>query len=557
MNPLADVRPTPAPTVAERVATWLDRLRVELAFGVSGGGVAPLWGALSRSPGLRLLHTQHESGAAFAATEASLASRRPVVVFTTTGPGLTNALTGIVAARTEGAHVLLLSGATPTERRLRGATQETGPSGEVDVASAFDLSITVETEAMLATALRRIEAGMQQEGGFVAHLAVPMDVQGLPTTKQLPPAVSAPGPQASEQDLIRVAADLRDKRCVLVAGFHARHHGEEVRQLAERLGAPVVTTPRALGVVPADHPSCLGVVGFAGHDDTLARLAELRPEVVLAVGTALSEGASQWHDALVPSEQLVLVHPRPDAVAGLSPDVPTTWLRGSVASTLQRLVAALPHAAPPPTPRPHPTPVGAPRGLPVSPVDLLDSVQRVVIDGSDTLVLAEAGNSFAWAIHQLQLPTPRLRVSVRWGSMGHATAGVLGAALGSRGRALALVGDGAMLMLHELATAASHDVDATWVVLNDGGMGMCRQGVDMLGISGIDADLAPVRFAAMAAALGVPSRVVEGAEQLDDVLRWAVRGTGPKLVEVPIDRGVTAPIGARVAALTWAGEASP
>ena len=70
---------------------------------MSGGGVAPLWAALSRYRGLEVVHFQHESGAAFAATEAYFAARTPVALFTTTGPGLTNALTGILAARTEGA----------------------------------------------------------------------------------------------------------------------------------------------------------------------------------------------------------------------------------------------------------------------------------------------------------------------------------------------------------------------------------------------------------------------------------------------------------------------
>ena len=74
------------------------RLGVKQAFGVSGGAMAALWDALSSSP-LGVYHFRHETGAAFAAIEAGFAGGRPTVLFTTTGPGLTNALTGIVAAR--------------------------------------------------------------------------------------------------------------------------------------------------------------------------------------------------------------------------------------------------------------------------------------------------------------------------------------------------------------------------------------------------------------------------------------------------------------------------
>ena len=74
------------------------------AFGVSGGAIAALWGALSASD-IKVVHFRHETGAAFAAIEAHFVTNAPVVVFTTTGPGLTNALTGMLAARGEGAKI--------------------------------------------------------------------------------------------------------------------------------------------------------------------------------------------------------------------------------------------------------------------------------------------------------------------------------------------------------------------------------------------------------------------------------------------------------------------
>ena len=112
------------PTVAEALVKILENLGVNYAFGVSGGGIGPLWATLNRSS-IELLHFRHESGAAFAATEAYFANDRPVVVFTTTGPGITNALTGLFAARGEGAKLIFLSAATSTGNRGRGACQET------------------------------------------------------------------------------------------------------------------------------------------------------------------------------------------------------------------------------------------------------------------------------------------------------------------------------------------------------------------------------------------------------------------------------------------------
>jgi len=85
------------PSVAKTVVKMLVEMGVKYAFGVSGGAIAPLWAELQHSE-IQVLHFRHEAGAAFAAVEASLASNRPVVVFSTTGPGITNALTGLFAA---------------------------------------------------------------------------------------------------------------------------------------------------------------------------------------------------------------------------------------------------------------------------------------------------------------------------------------------------------------------------------------------------------------------------------------------------------------------------
>src|SRR6478735_1248618 len=90
--------PVHASSFSDALARLFTELGVKQAFGVVGGAIAPFAEALQRSP-VQVIHTRHEGGAAFAAAEANLATRRPTVVFATTGPGLLNALTGLMAAR--------------------------------------------------------------------------------------------------------------------------------------------------------------------------------------------------------------------------------------------------------------------------------------------------------------------------------------------------------------------------------------------------------------------------------------------------------------------------
>ena len=87
-------------SVSEAVAKMLLDMGVKYAFGISGGGIAPLWSVLLHQ--IEVLHFRHETGAVFAAIELYFASGRPAEVLTTSGPGITNTLTGILAARWDG-----------------------------------------------------------------------------------------------------------------------------------------------------------------------------------------------------------------------------------------------------------------------------------------------------------------------------------------------------------------------------------------------------------------------------------------------------------------------
>ncbi len=405
-------RPAPARRGADRVVDWLLAQGVRLAFGVTGGAVAHLWHALGHAPGLRVVHTAHESSAAFAATEASLETGAPVAVFTTTGPGLTNALTGIVAARQEGARVIVLSAATPVSRRLRGATQETaegGPlSGLYQAGPLFDEAALITDARMLAPALQRAAEALARPGGAVVHLGLASDVQAEVSHEPLPVGPVRLAGARVDPAMVDAIAALAARRGFVVVGFGARDAAAEVRALVERTGWLAASTPRGKGILSERHPRCVGVLGVGGHDSAEAALVE-RPEVVLALGTHLGEASSGWTDALRPTRLLVQVSDTGELAAGAYPSAPLVAVQASVAPFLRDLLERLPEV-PPVAPRPAVVVAGPPRKLgPVRPSFLLDTVQRVVVDGSDALVLAESGNSFAWAIHRRPAAPPDQR----------------------------------------------------------------------------------------------------------------------------------------------------
>jgi acetolactate synthase-1/2/3 large subunit len=184
----------------------------------------------------------------------------------------------------------------------------------------------------------------------------------------------------------------------------------------------------------------------------------------------------------------------------------------------------------------------------------MDSVQRCIVDASDALVLTESGNAFAWGNSLLRFDEPgRYRVSVGFGSMGHAAAGVLGAALVRQRKAVAIVGDGSMLMTNEVSTAVSLHAPAVWIVMNDAGYGMVRQGMRAQGFIPPDVSIPTTDFAMMARAMGADGLVVTSETQLDAALLAAMSAAGPFVVDVRTDPTEAGPWAKRIEALILQG----
>lgn len=544
----------PSQTVSQAIVETLTDLGVRHAFGVSGGAIAAFWGALSDS-NIQVVHFRHETGAAFAAIEAHFVTNAPVVVFTTTGPGLTNALTGMLAARGEGAKIILVSACTTAAHRGRWAIQETGnetmPLGLTASGPLFHMATVIESADALPQIFRRVANGLARPGGFVCHLSIPTGLQTHNVTYAIPSLLAAPTPTGPADSLIEKCASLLAEGPVaLWVGYGARAAADRIRALAERLGAAVMCSPRAKGLFPEDHPLFVGVTGMGGHDTVQSYMKDHPPRRILVLGTRLGEPTSFWNPAMIPTQGFIHVDIDPD-VPGIAYPMATTLpvcadIGLFVAALLHRLPASA-HAASPRFSLPRPV---APRieldgRRKIRPEALMAAIQRVVIDRHHSLVLAESGNSFAWATHHLRFrDAGQYRVSTGVGSMGHCAAGVIGAALANGGPAVAIVGDGAMLMNSEVNTAVKLGVPAVWIVLNDSRYNMCEQGMAALGLQA-DTGIPEVDFAMLARAMGATGETVTSELELDRALETALRAKGPFVLDIHIDPTCPAPSMAR------------
>lgn len=250
--------------MTETMVNW----GVQSVFGMVGHSNLGLAEAIRRSVGwqeMKYYGIRHEGAAAFAASAYGKLTGKPAACLTIVGPGATNLLTGLWDAKVDRAPVLALTGQVQTQVFGPGAFQD------IDLSIAFD-AVTKFSQTVLTTSkhaeLMTLACKNAIVNRDVAHLIFPDDVQTIPSSKK------AGGPDGriaghkirpTDEDVDAAAEMLASaKRPVIIVGHGAYGARDQIIELAEKLGAPVLTTFKAKGLVPDDHPKAGGVLGRSG-----------------------------------------------------------------------------------------------------------------------------------------------------------------------------------------------------------------------------------------------------------------------------------------------------
>jgi acetolactate synthase-1/2/3 large subunit len=519
-------------------------------YGVPGGAISPIYDALVDEQAIRVVHVRHETNALFMAighTRMQPGSLPCVLV--TSGPGVTNTVTGLAAAIGEGVPVMVLGGEVPRSRFGRRALQEGSPDG-IDVVSlvrtvtrsASMVGLAAHAEVQVAAAADRARA---MRGPV--FLSLPLDVAVAPATgtaflrRALPPL--APDPTA----IAAAAIALRNaERPLVLVGSGARGASRAVTQLAERLRIPVVTSPKAKGVVPDSSPMCLGVFGYAGHPSASEHLQACPPDVVLALGCGFSEpSTNSWSPALQATKTMIQVDLDPSQLGrNYRADLA---IQAECELAVEAIDAALGDRGAWATPDLavtyyEPEAARSDR-LPLSPARVVTVLQEEVPE--DTIFTADIGEHLLFAIHYLRATHPdQLVASLSFGSMGSGIGAAIGAKLvAPERRVVALCGDyGFQMYGMELATCVQEGLDVVFVVMNDSRMRMVEAGMKRIYRRTMAMDGPPVDFAAIARAHGAAGYVAHDATELRRAVRQA---RGPVVIDVRIDPEASFPVNAR------------
>jgi thiamine pyrophosphate-dependent acetolactate synthase large subunit-like protein/CDGSH-type Zn-finger protein/nitrite reductase/ring-hydroxylating ferredoxin subunit len=256
---------TTSHVVAETMVNW----GIRHVFGMVGHsnlGMAEALRIQEKRGHLEYIGIRHEGAAAFACSGYAKVCGTPAACLTIAGPGATNLMTGLWDAHMDRAPVLALTGQINTQFLGPGSFQEIELKDAFQAVAPFSKMLLSDSNHAELTSLAMKHAIVQRQ---VSHLVFPNDIQTLDAGTVAPGqpagwlAKKAITPDQTEADLA-MAKIYRSKRPVIIAGYGARDNMPEIIAFAEQWRAPVLTTFKAKGQIPDDHPLATGVLGKSG-----------------------------------------------------------------------------------------------------------------------------------------------------------------------------------------------------------------------------------------------------------------------------------------------------
>ncbi len=537
---LPDLAP-PVRTVADTLVETLVAFGITHVFGMVGHSNLGFADALRRAEErgeITYVGIRHEGAAAFAASAYGKLTGRPAMCFAIAGPGSTNLLTGLYDAKLDGAPVVAVSGQVPSAVRGRGAFQD------LDLSSVF-ADVAVSTQVVLAGSdhaeLAALAVKRAVDGRGVAHLVLPDEVQVLPSLqKAADPAgrFTARRILPDADSLERSSALVRDaRRPVFVVGHGARDARDEVRALAERLGAPVLTTFKAKGLIPDTHPLGAGVLGRSGTP--VASWLMNESDLLVVVGASFSN-----HTGIAAYKPIVQIDDAHTAIGRF--DAVTEHLLGDAALTVAALDARVGEAKAADqrgdvaerwaiwraekTRR-----VADDRGEGVSAAAVFDALGRHL--PGDAVVTVDVGNHAYSLGRYLESAGQPVLMSGYLGSIGFGYPAALGAWAAAPGRpVLAVTGDGGFGQYSaELLTAVKYGIPIKHLLLDNHSLGKISKEQLAAGVPVWHTSLHNPDWAAYARLCGATGIGVDRREQLDGALADLFAADGPALLCVQQD----------------------
>jgi thiamine pyrophosphate-dependent acetolactate synthase large subunit-like protein len=527
-------------TVADTLVEALEQVGVKQIFGLIGDSLNPLADAL-RSRGIEWVGVRHEEGAALAAAGQAKLTGRLGVCAGTTGPGSTHLVAGLYEAARDHAPVLALSGDMP--RKLQGTDfiQTTTPDLLFRDVSLYTQTVASPEQAP-AVIHQAIAAAYAGRG--VAHLTLPQDVieskasAGVASLATLKPRPPFP---AADEDVAAIVEHIdRAASVVFLCGAGCRGSVDVLRDLSDRLKAPLIHTVKGKDLMPYDDPHWVGGIGMIGTKP--AYEAVMRCSLLVMLGTDYP-----YSNFLPHAGAIIQIDERPEVLGRRAPAV--LGVVGSVRPTLERVLQKVRAK----NDRSFWDKVNRQRGrwderlneqadLARNPEQIYpQAVARMVGDlaRSDAVFVLDTGLNTLWSGNWIrQRGTQRIIGSFNNAAVGTALGQANGIQALDRSRqVIALCGDGGFNMLMcEFLTAVHHRLPVKVVIFNNSAFGLITFEAENAGLPAFEK---AIRFpnpdyAVLARACGGEGFTAKRPDVLSTALSKAFAVDGPAIVNAVV-----------------------
>ncbi|MGK6320068.1 acetolactate synthase 3 large subunit [Sphingomonas sp. DT-204] len=534
---------------ADILVEALGDLGVEVVFGYPGGAVLPIYDALFQQKKIRHILVRHEQAATHAAEGYARSTGRPGVVLVTSGPGATNAVTGITDALMDSIPMVVITGQVPTALIGTDAFQEADTVGITRHCTKHNYLVK-DPATLGATIHEAFHIATSGRPGPVV-VDIPKDVQ-VATARY-----ARPGPIQHKTYRPQVKPDLAAietavdmlaaaERPVLYTGGGVINAGpaasQMLRELAKITGAPVTSTLMGLGALPASSPQWLGMLGMHGTYE--ANWAMNQADLVIAIGARFDDRVTGRLDAFSPNSRKVHIDiDRSSVNKTVRIDLAVIADAGHALEAMVKLWKA----------RQHPKPdLGewwaridgwraakcldfVESGEAIMPQRAIRALYEATKDRAP-IISTEVGQHQMWAAQHFGFEAPnKWLTSGGLGTMGYGLPAAIGAQLGNpNALVIDIAGEASIQMnIQELATATQYRLPVKVFILNNEYMGMVRQWQELTYQSRYSesySDALP-DFVKLAEAYGWKGIRIENRGELDDGIAAMLAHDGPVMVD--------------------------
>lgn len=534
----------------------LKREGVKTIFGIPGGVVLKLFDVLHQQEDVEVVLTRHEQGAVHMAEGYAKATGKAGVALVTSGPGMTNIVTGLADAMMDSVPLVAFTGQVPTNLIGNDAFQEADNIGISRPCTKHN--VLVKDVSELATVIKEAFyiANTGRPGPVLVD--IPKDVSTESAEFRYPEKVSIRGyrPTVSgNRHQIKQAAHevLKARRPVIYVGGGAIFSGaaNEVREFADLTQIPVTMTVMGLGAFPGTHPLCMGMLGM--HGTYCANMAMHEADLLIAVGARFDDRVTGKLSEFSPRARVIHIDIDPTSIKkNVHAHIPIV---GDVKTVLRELVNVLSSMDGDPDSvkaqrRPwlkqvhawaaeHPLAYRQEGRKQTKPQYVIEKAYELT--RHKAIVVTDVGQHQMWAAQYFKGAAQRtFLTSGGLGTMGFGFPAALGAQKAYPNKTvLCITSEGSFQMnLQELAVAAVHKLPVKVILLNNQFHGMVRQWQDLF-YDGryASSDLGAIPdFVKLAEAYGILGLHSDGPADVEAVLKEGFRHKGPVLMNFAIDR---------------------